>query len=40
MCGIIGYTGRSQALPILVQGIRLLSYRGYGRSSPDNSVTV
>lgn len=29
MCGIIGYTGRSQALPVLVQGIRLLSYRGY-----------
>ena len=29
MCGIIGYTGSSQALPILVQGIRLLSYRGY-----------
>jgi glucosamine--fructose-6-phosphate aminotransferase (isomerizing) len=29
MCGIIGYTGASQALPILVQGIRLLSYRGY-----------
>ena len=29
MCGIIGYTGASQALPILIQGIRLLSYRGY-----------
>ncbi len=29
MCGIIGYTGSSQALPVLVQGIRLLSYRGY-----------
>ncbi len=29
MCGIIGYTGHSQAFPILVQGIRLLSYRGY-----------
>ena len=29
MCGIIGYTGDSQALPVLVQGIRLLSYRGY-----------
>ncbi len=29
MCGIIGYTGSSQALPILIQGIRLLSYRGY-----------
>ena len=29
MCGIIGYTGTNQALPVLVQGIRLLSYRGY-----------
>ena len=29
MCGIIGYAGRSRALPILVEGIRLLSYRGY-----------
>jgi len=29
MCGIIGYTGHSHAFPVLVQGIRLLSYRGY-----------
>jgi len=29
MCGIIGYAGHSRALPILVEGIRLLSYRGY-----------
>ena len=29
MCGIIGYTGSGQALPVLIQGIRLLSYRGY-----------
>ncbi|MDJ0973631.1 MAG: glutamine--fructose-6-phosphate transaminase (isomerizing) [Planctomycetota bacterium] len=29
MCGIIGYTGASQALPILVHGIHTLSYRGY-----------
>src|SRR5262245_45182520 len=29
MCGIVGYTGDSDALPILVEGIRLLSYRGY-----------
>ena len=29
MCGIIGYVGDAEALPILVEGIRLLSYRGY-----------
>ncbi|MBL9085745.1 MAG: glutamine--fructose-6-phosphate transaminase (isomerizing) [Planctomycetia bacterium] len=29
MCGIIGYVGAGEALPILVEGIRLLSYRGY-----------
>ncbi len=29
MCGIIGYVGDSDALPILVEGIRLMSYRGY-----------
>ncbi len=29
MCGIIGYTGGSQALPVLVHGIHTLSYRGY-----------
>jgi glucosamine--fructose-6-phosphate aminotransferase (isomerizing) len=29
MCGIIGYAGDAEALPILVEGIRLLEYRGY-----------
>ncbi len=29
MCGIIGYMGRSQALPILLEGLKRLEYRGY-----------
>jgi glutamine---fructose-6-phosphate transaminase (isomerizing) len=29
VCGIVGYAGQGEALPVLVQGIRLLSYRGY-----------
>ena len=29
MCGIVGYTGKKQAAPILLDGLSKLEYRGY-----------
>ena len=29
MCGITGFTGHSDALPILLSGLKSLEYRGY-----------
>jgi len=44
MCGIIGYVGSKQALPILVEGLRRLEYRGYDSAgvalSSTNGVAV
>ncbi|MFH0778868.1 MAG: isomerizing glutamine--fructose-6-phosphate transaminase, partial [Candidatus Eisenbacteria bacterium] len=32
MCGIIGYVGKQECLPILMEGLRRLEYRGYDSS--------
>ena len=29
MCGIIGYTGKKEAKPVLIEGLKRLEYRGY-----------
>ncbi len=29
MCGIVAYTGRERALPVLLEGLKRLEYRGY-----------
>ena len=32
MCGIIGYVGKNNAVPYLIEGLKKLEYRGYDSS--------
>ena len=43
MCGIVGYVGPDEALPIVMEGLRRLEYRGYdsaGIAVVDGGLTV
>jgi glucosamine--fructose-6-phosphate aminotransferase (isomerizing) len=43
MCGIVGYVGPDEALPIVIEGLRRLEYRGYDSSGVallDGDLTV
>jgi glucosamine--fructose-6-phosphate aminotransferase (isomerizing) len=43
MCGIVGYVGPDEALPVIIEGLRRLEYRGYdsaGVALADHGLTV
>ena len=44
MCGIVGYVGKENCIPKIINGLELLEYRGYDSSGiayvKDDSVCI
>jgi len=40
MCGIVGYTGKQHAAPLIIEGLKRLEYRGYDSSGVAVTATA
>jgi len=41
MCGIVGYVGPQPVVPVLIDGLRRLEYRGYDSvETRSNTVSI
>src|SRR6202142_1654053 len=39
MCGIVGYVGKKEVVPVIIEGLRRLEYRGYDSAGSARSRT-